>query len=440
MRQSVTPTQHDTRSPLLQHTTSRASLMSAWLDVKPRVINSKDAEVRTAAGVFARDITRSISALQRELRSGTFKFDPQRGVLKRKHTAPGEPKKEPRPIVVSPVRNRIVQRAILDTCQSDVPRIKRRLGTLPDVIATKTSVGGLPGRGVPEAIGLISHAITGGAKWYVRSDLKKFFQAIPKKSVDTFLRENIRESRFVKLFMQALETELSNEAEVRQMIDLFPIGDIGVPQGSALSALCANIVLAGFDQALNGRGIVTVRYLDDFVILGPTKQSVLKAWARAQDILNAIGFDCHDPTAETGKASRGEIVNGFHFLSFYIDDQNLYPSVNARNDFLDDLRLCIRNAKSAIMAVKNEPRRAEPRFIQSLNLMDRKIRGWGDAFSATTKRVVLAQLDQKIHEMVESYLKWFGRIRRNLSRTREHRMLGIALLSDTPAKNLSSRA
>ncbi len=264
--------------------------------------------------------------------------------------------------------------------------------------------GGLPGRGVPQAIELISAAIANGAKCFVRSDLKKFFQTVPKPKVEEFLRSNIADVAFVDLFMRALVTELKNEDEVRELIDLFPLGDEGVPQGSSLSALCANIVLAKFDEELNGGGITTIRYLDDFIILGRTKQATFEAWTLAQKILKSLNMECHDANAGTGKASMGTISDGVDFLSYHIDETSIYPSKEAREKFLRDLRDTISNARKAIRSVKDEPRRAEPRFIQSLSLLDRKIRGWGDAFSATTKRLLFCQLDSEIEKTVGVYV------------------------------------
>ncbi len=220
-RQLMSPTQHNRHNVLLERTTSRRALNKAWLNVKSRVSHSKDTEARAAAASFSEDVDRSIAALQRQLRSGGFIFEPQRGMLKRKRANPGEPRKEPRPIVVAPVLSRIVQRAILDTCQCEEKKIVCRLGALPTVIATPTSVGGLPGRGVREAISLISQEIAGGARWFVRSDIKRFFQTIPKQQIKGFLLKNIAEGLFVDLFMRALHTELANESEVRDLIHLF---------------------------------------------------------------------------------------------------------------------------------------------------------------------------------------------------------------------------
>ena len=338
----------------------------------------------------------------------------------------------PRGIVIAPVLNRVVQRAILDTCQSRSERIRKHLGNLPATIATETSVGGLPGKGVPEAIGLISCAIQSGARWFVRSDIKDFFTRIPKDRIRTFLGENIADPAFVELFMAALATELENEADVRDLIHLFPMGNLGVPQGSALSALCANVILTEFDQVLNGRGITTIRYLDDFLILGRDKRSVEKAWAQAVRLLSNLGMEAHDPTRGTGKASWGHIEQGFQFLSFDITETKLAPCRTARQDLLAKLRDIIKEAKRAIDDCEGEIRRAEHRFVQSLDLLDCTIRGWGDAFRATNMRLVFSQLDKDIDELVENYLRWFKRRTMTVSRASRRRMLGIALLSDTP--------
>jgi RNA-directed DNA polymerase len=438
-RQSMSPTQHIRSAPLFQEITSRRALNRAWITVRPRAIRSSDVATRTAAELFGQQLDRSIRLLQTELRSQTFEFAPQRGVLKRSRAAPGGQQKAPRPIVVAPVRNRIVQRALLDTCQTDNPNFVRRLGTLPAVIATPTSVGGLRGRGVPEAMQMITEIIANGATWFVRSDLKKFFQTVPKPLVEQFLRSNIGDSLFVDLFMKALATELENEEEVRDQLNLFPLGDTGVPQGSALSTLCANIVLASFDAELNTRSLHTVRYLDDFVILGASKAAVVKGWQRAQLMLNELGMECHDPAAGTGKASMGEVANGLEFLSFHIDNHDIYPTTSAQRAFIADIKTAIRNAKRTLNETGDVPRRAEDKFVQSLNLIDRKIRGWGDAFASTTKRVVFPQLDVKLDQIVEDYRGWFRRVYHGRSATHQRRLLGVALLGDTVRNDRGAR-
>jgi hypothetical protein len=429
----VTPTQHSQKDFLFEQATSRYVLHSAWMRVRPRLEKSKDEKIRADAAAFALNVPRSVSQLQSAIRNSSFVFEPQKGVLKKRNSEPGQPKKDPRPIVVAPAKNRIVQRAILDICQSEDAAIRRKLGGLVKVVQRPTSVGGLPDRGVPEALSLIKAAIREGATWYVRSDLKNFFQAVPKNEVLNFFTQNVKGSRFGQLFMDALSTELANAEEVREMLHLFPTGATGVPQGSALSALCANIVLSDFDTQFNIRGITTIRYLDDFVMLGKDKKSTLKAFRIAEALLLKSGFECHDPFNNTSKkAAAGEVSGGFEFLSFSIAPEKISPTRLACAEFLSGLDVAIADAKADIEVGLAKPRRSEPRYFQALVLLDKKIRGWGDAFRPTTERLIFSQLDKKVEERLRKFQGWYERRTKGLDEVQRRRSMGLALLADTP--------
>lgn len=373
----------------------------------------------------------NLRRLQRQLRNGSFQFERQKGVLKRSRRVPGAPPKEPRPIVVAPVANRIVQRAILDCLQSTNRKIRREIGNIPSILATPSSVGGLPGKGVPEAIAILRKAIGEGAVWYLRSDLKKFFQRIDKEEIHAFMAANIGDQDFLQLFRNALKTELANEEEVRDFLTLFPLQEIGVPQGSSLSALVANILLQDFDRELNARGMTCVRYLDDFVILGRSKRAVERAWQQGARILTALGLEYHDPLARSAKASMGHVREGFDFLSYCISLTHVFPTQEARRTMIRDLTATIRDAKKNIVESRGEVRRAEPRFLQSLALIDKKVRGWGDAFASTNDRLVFSRLDKEIDRIVVGYRQWFQRTVKDWGPEESRRAYGVALLKDT---------
>ena len=404
-----------------------ASLQSAWNNVKVRAKSSRNPKTRAAAAKFEINELRNLRRLQDALRSFTFKFEKQRGVLKGRG-----PDRPPRPIVTAPLPNRIVQRAILDVCQDSDPKIAPMLGAIPQILRTPTSVGGIPEKGATDAIAAIMSAVQSGARYYIRSDIKDFFTRIPKQRILNFLVLNIPDPEFVSIFMTALQVELENVEEIREWSNLFPTGEIGVPQGSSLSALCANIILERFDIELNGRGITTIRYLDDFVILGPAENSVTKAWQKALQILDALEMKAHSPSERSGKAAKGLISDGFDFLSFRITDIHVAPSRNAKKEFIRDLEQTIYLAKKDIQAQTTSPRRAENRFGQSMVLIDRKVRGWGDSFRATTQRLVFAQLDQEVSKMIDEYWNWFSVQIAAVIGYERRRKLGIAVLSDCP--------
>ena len=142
--------------------------------------------------------TSVLRGLQEALRKGEFKFSLQRGVLQRRKG------KDPRPIVVSPVTNRIVQRAILETLQSQAPSTVRRLGDIPIALSTPTSVGGIPGKGASDAVRIISKAIREGATHYIRSDVKDFFTKVPTARLIESIRQQTGDDEFTDLIQDGL--------------------------------------------------------------------------------------------------------------------------------------------------------------------------------------------------------------------------------------------
>jgi RNA-directed DNA polymerase len=416
--------------PLFERVKSISVLQRSWAHVRSSATSSRDPAVLAELGQIEQDSLRYLRRLQRQISQGTFVFAPQRGVVVEKDG------KKPRPIVIASLTNRLVQRAILDVCQSDNSAVRTRLGCVPVLLATPTSVGGLPGKGVKTAIELIQEARSNGATHYVRSDIQDFFTRIKKSDIHAFLDREISDHRFVELFKRGLATDLAN-ADKHHIVrhwSLFPDSVRGVPQGSSLSALCANIALADFDSRLNSKGITTVRYLDDFVILGRGANAVSEAWGAAQSILDGLGMAAHQPDGTSKKAARGTLQDGFDFLSFSFKGPCLAPTREAKSDLMEAVSDLIRASKITIGSVGNDPRRSQSSFAQSLVAIDNKVRGWGDAFRSTNQRVVFSQLDQRLDGMIDEYVAWFRRYQSDRDRTVRRRMWGIALLSDTPVE------
>jgi hypothetical protein len=66
------------------------------------------------------------------------------------------------------------------------------------------------------------------------------------------------------------------------------VGEVGTPQGGALSPLLANVYLHEFDVAMVKRGHQLVRYADDFVILCRDESEARKALADAERVLAGL--------------------------------------------------------------------------------------------------------------------------------------------------------
>ena len=405
------------------------NLYRSFTIVRSNVYASGRAEFKLEVQKISENPIPYLRRIQTDLKKSQFKFEQQKGITKKKSGG------KVRPIVVSPIRNRVVQRAILNVLQSENSWITTLLGEIPAALRTATSVGGIPDRGVSCGINLVSQSIKGEAKYYLRSDIRDFFTKIPKLQVIEFVGEQTNEEKFSNLFGRAMGTELENANEIKEWLHLFPLDDVGVPQGSSLSAFAGNVILRRFDKELNERGITTVRYIDDFVILGKSERVVRSAFSSASLILNGFGMKVYDPDDDSDKSKIGRISDGFEFLGCSIQTNGVAPSRNSTQNLLSNLESTLATGIKEMNGFisSGEARRAEEAYAQVLVRADRIIRGWGDAFSFANSRLRFSQIDEKIDELLRSFR---GRARRIFERADgnvvKRRAFGIALLRDTP--------
>jgi RNA-directed DNA polymerase len=406
---------------------SKSVLQNAWRKVRENGLQSPSNDTREKIRCFDNEAFRKLRQMEDQLREKRFQFEPQIGVAKKR------PGKKPRPLVVAEVKNRVVQRAILDVLQ-------RERG-IQEILATPTSYGGIKERGVELAVRAVCKAIDLGGRYFLRSDIEGFFTKVPRSLVLDEIARHIDDSDFLELLRRATDTELANLDRLGKDADLFPLDETGVAQGSPLSPLMGNIFLKDFDREMNGRGITCFRYIDDFILLGPTPSKVRKAFESAQRKLSAFGMRAYDPISERGKAEEGSVEDGFTFLGCQVNRGNLVqPSVEARKKLIQKVRDTLRDGRTGIRVAASgqSERLPRKRYAQALVDVDNIVRGWGHAFSFCTGRMVFRDLDRKIDEMISEFFGYaknqsFGKgpeIRR--------RVLGIQLLADTPARTLPS--
>jgi hypothetical protein len=311
--------------------------------------------------------------------------------------------------------------------------VQLELGEIPGILRTLTSFAGAPGRGVPDAIQMAATAIRTGARAFAYSDMKDFFPCIPRHDVINLLESNVSDRAFVQLFALALETEIANPSDVEEWISLFPIREVGVAQGSLLSTLVGNLCLRQFDNEMNKGNVITIRYLDDFLILTDDLASADAAFTRAQTELARLNMSCYAPGDGSQKAALGLVADGFQFLGCQIHPDGISPARVSSRKLLKDIGSIIAEAKINILACSDSRRRrrTETTYIQALSMIDRKIRGWGDVYKFVSNRLPFAQLDREITRILEEFRLWlYRRLARCDDRSRR-RMLGVSLLSDT---------
>jgi retron-type reverse transcriptase len=401
------------------------NMFSAWRHVKRSALNSDKPEIRGKASEFEYQHQRHIKRIQTQLREGRFEFDGVEGVLKDKKAREAVGK-DPRPIAIGTIKNRLVQRAILQVLQprkvADVSNpnskfsslIDRRLGKLNDVNRSQFGVGGLmsPYGGVQPAIKLVMGAMKNGASYYFQSDIKAFFTAIPTNDVVATIKNETSDERLTALFEDALNIQLSNPDELAGYAKLFPSGGIGVAQGSSLSAFAGNVLLYDFDHKLNAMNVSAVRYIDDIFVLSESEDSLNQAIEYSKKYLSEYGFSLYKPVAGSDKAAQGLCRDSFNFLGCTIQPNRCVPSIGSVKKTIVNARDALNKSKKEITEYVNGGESFDAKLARStvLDRLGRRLYGWEKSFVFCTNRQPFNSLDEKISKIVHDYEMSVSRI------------------------------
>lgn len=435
---------------LYKRVRTRDVLRRAWAKVRESgLASSSDTTVKETRRFDAR-APANIDKIYRQLQAGTFEFRGDKGITPPK----GKGKDGVRPIVLSPIPNRVVRRAILDVLQGhglneegEPRRGWQGVPAIREIMATPTSIGGIAERGVPHGLAIIDAAVRRGEHFFVRSDIQNFFTCIPVADVNAFVAQGVDSDRFATLFSRALVTNLDNAAELeeRHRLVLFPNDSVGVAQGSALSALAGNIALRSFDAQMNGKGITCVRYIDDFIILGSKEAHVRAAYKSARTLLSRLDMDVYDlgdsAAVSSGKVDAGSLYDGTDFLGYRISGLSLQPCAAARRSLLDKLDKLAQESIAAMRAAASgDLSKWKMTHHSAMVELNKIVWGWSQSFKYTTARHVFAQLDDEIALRIRAIETEAERLRHRADPRMIRRLSGVHCLADTPHANLPANS
>lgn len=287
--------------------------------------------------------------LAQELEQGTYRPRPYR-----RREIPKEGGKV-RVISIPAIRDRVVQGAL-----------RLLLEPIFEADFSTSSYGARPGRSAHEAIEIVRTGLRQRRHRVVDVDLRSFFDSIRHDQVLAKVARRVQDARLLALIKQFLHSA----------------GDRGVPQGSPLSPLMANLALNDLDHALDrGSGFLTyVRYLDDMVVLLPDSNRG-RRWAdraleRIRQEAEAIGVSINEDKTRLVTMTDRDAV--FAFLGFEFRwKQNKktgrwYPHTSPRK----------KKVIEVLRAVQEKLRRTNDRrpvgeVVADINQI---IRGWVDYF------------------------------------------------------------
>ena len=350
---------------LLDKTYAPANLQSAF-DKVWRKGGSAGADGQTVAH-FERKAEAELARLHDQLRAGMYRPQPVRRAWIPK---PGS--KEPRPLGIPAVRDRIVQGAL-----------RHVLEPIFEAEFAGQSYGFRPERGAKDALRRVDTLLKAGHVWVVDADLKSYFDTIPHDRLLARVKERVADGRVLALVESFLRAGVLEEAKGWQPTER------GTPQGGVISPLLANIYLDPLDHQMEQAGWAMVRYADDFVILCRNEAEAQAALAAVATWVNGAGLTLHpEKTRVVDATQRG----GFDFLGYHFERGMRWPRQKSLMKLKDRLR-----AKTSRL-----DGRSLAEIVADVN---RSLRGWYGYFQHS-KGNTFVTVDGLVRRRWRSLLQW----------------------------------
>jgi len=319
-----------------------------------------------------------LARLHAELKGDTYR---PHAVRRKWIDKPGSPEK--RPLGIPTVRDRVVQTALRNVIEP-----------IFDVTFAEHSYGFRPGRGCHHALEHVERLLDAGAVYVVDADLKSYFDTINHQKLLERIREQVSDSRILKLVEMFLQQGIMDGLE-----SWTP--EQGSPQGAVVSPLLANIYLNPLDHLVADAGYRMVRYADDFVILCRTQEDAERALELVRQWVVENDLTLH-PTKTRIVDARTE---HFDFLGYRFRGPVRLPRPKSEDKLKDAIRAKTKRTNGDSL----------PFIISRVN---QTLRGWF-AYFRHCNRSVFQDLDCWIRMRLRSILRKRGG-RRGRGRGKDH--------------------
>lgn len=243
---------------------------------------------------YQAELQARLERLSRALLQGTYRPSPLLRLRKRKADG-GE-----RVLSIPSVEDRIVLEALHRALS---PRVEASLSEAAHAYR--------PGRSARGAVEAVQKQIDEGNGWVFTTDIRNFFDSIPIIFVISALRPIAEEEALLSL----LDLILQRHA-------LLP--GRGLAQGSSLSPLLSNLVLADLDGKLRAAGYPLVRYSDNLCCSTRSQSAARQALELVEKELGRMKM-----ALKPGETRICRVSDGFLWLGFWVTENGLQASEGA---------------------------------------------------------------------------------------------------------------
>ena len=231
----------------------------------------------------------NLNKLAKKLQQNEYQASILQGIILRQKG------RHPRPLAVPPLEDRIAQRAVVEIMGNDI-----------DQLSTSHSYGYRRGISRIQAKDKILQLNRQGYTWFFETDIEEFFDLISHSEIENRLLSFFPDDPLIPLIMEWIKAPVQFDGNIIER-------PAGLPQGSPISPMLANLMLEDFDTDLEAAGMKLIRFADDFVILGKNEKQAQQAAQRAEQSLHDIGL-----TLNPQKTHLGQLSEGLDFLGYTI--------------------------------------------------------------------------------------------------------------------------
>ncbi|MDF1594362.1 MAG: reverse transcriptase/maturase family protein [Desulfobacterales bacterium] len=253
---------------------------------------------KSATAVFNLNLEKELFALQKDMLAGTYRHGGYRDFYIH------DPKR--RLISAAPYRDRVVHHAL---CNIIEPVFDRTF--IYDSYACRT------GKGTHAAVE--RYTVFARKNSYVlKCDIQKYFQSMDHEILMAVISRKIRCERTLWLLAEIIGSRVDN-----RQVAYFKGDDLfdpysrkrAIPIGNLTSQFFANVYLNGFDHFVKEKLCCKyyIRYVDDFVVFGDSKEKLRKVKVLIEDYLGALRLRLHP-----GKCRAYKVKDGISFLGYRI--------------------------------------------------------------------------------------------------------------------------